>query len=126
LIGRLPADSWTIVTSASLRLAGARWTAAGITIPSRIVTAEDVSHGKPNPEPFLTAAHLLGVSPSRCLVFEDSSPGGAAAYAAGARVVAVGSQPWSTQPVARISDLTQVTASYGGDLGRIAVKLTPQ
>ncbi len=126
LIGRLPAGSWTIVTSASLRLATARWTAAGITIPSRIVTAEDVSRGKPDPEPFLTAARYLGVSPSRCLVFEDSSSGGAAADAAGAQVVAVGSQPWATQPAARIRDLTQVAARYDGALGAITVQLTPQ
>ena len=126
LTDRLPAEAWTIVTSASLRLATARWTAAGIAIPSRIVTAEDVSQGKPDPEPFLTAAHRLGVDPVRCLVFEDSSSGGAAAADAGATVVAVGSQPWSTQPVARVRDLTMVTVAYDAALGAIDVHLAPQ
>jgi len=123
LIGRLPALSWTIVTSASLRLATARWAAAGIPIPARIVTAEDVSRGKPDPGPFLEAARLLEVDPNRCLVFEDSSPGGVAATAAGTRVVAVGSQPWTTQPEARIGDLTQVTATYDTTVRVINVQL---
>ena len=48
-----------------------------------IVCAEDYTHGKPNPEPFLVAAKRLGVRPERCLVFEDTEPGEAAARAAG-------------------------------------------
>lgn len=48
-----------------------------------IITAEDVIHGKPDPEPFLKAAALLGVNPTKCLVFEDSPTGIAAAQAAG-------------------------------------------
>lgn len=48
-----------------------------------MITAEDVVRGKPDPEPFLKAAALLGVDPSKCLVFEDSPTGIAAAEAAG-------------------------------------------
>lgn len=48
-----------------------------------IIAAEDVIHGKPDPEPFLKAAALLGVNPTKCLVFEDSPTGIAAAQAAG-------------------------------------------
>ena len=48
-----------------------------------VITAEDVIHGKPDPEPFLKAAALLGVNPTTCLVFEDSPTGIAAAQAAG-------------------------------------------
>ena len=48
-----------------------------------VITAEDVIHGKPDPEPFLKAAALLGVNPTKCLVFEDSPTGIAAAQAAG-------------------------------------------
>lgn len=40
-----------------------------------IVTPEDVTLGKPHPDSFLLAAHSLGVSPSRCLVIEDSELG---------------------------------------------------
>ncbi|MGK2857093.1 MAG: HAD family hydrolase [Thermoanaerobaculia bacterium] len=54
-----------------------------------IIGGEDVSRGKPDPEPYLRAATALGVDPSDCLVFEDSSVGVTAAKAAGAVCVAV-------------------------------------
>ena len=54
-----------------------------------IVTAEDVTHGKPDPEVFLTAAQRIGRAASACVVFEDAHVGIEAGLAAGARVVAV-------------------------------------
>ncbi len=54
-----------------------------------IVSAEDVSHGKPDPEVFLKAAAKLKILPGDCVVFEDALVGIAAAKAAGMRVVAV-------------------------------------
>ena len=54
-----------------------------------IVTAEDVRHGKPNPEPFLLAAQRLNVPPERCLAFEDGKVGIEAARAAGMTCVVV-------------------------------------
>ncbi|MEV4178173.1 HAD family phosphatase [Nonomuraea sp. NPDC049709] len=54
-----------------------------------VVTADDVIRTKPDPEPYLTAARLLGVEPVRCVVLEDSPNGVAAATAAGCAVVAV-------------------------------------
>ena len=54
-----------------------------------VVDAEDVSRGKPDPEIFLTAAMKLGVSPEKCIVFEDSSSGIEAAKRAGMKVVGV-------------------------------------
>lgn len=48
-----------------------------------LVTADDVTHGKPHPDPYLRAAHLLGVDPTRCVVFEDAPSGLAAGRAAG-------------------------------------------
>ena len=53
------------------------------------VTAEDVSHGKPDPEVFLKCAALLGRAPSDCVVFEDAPAGVAAARAGGIRVIGV-------------------------------------
>lgn len=57
-----------------------------------LVTFEDVAHGKPHPDIFLYAAKLLGVSPKRCLVFEDGDAGIAGAEAAGMAVARVHSQ----------------------------------
>ncbi|MBI5381983.1 MAG: HAD family phosphatase [Opitutae bacterium] len=57
-----------------------------------VVTADDVVHGKPAPDMFLLAAKLMGVNPTRCLVFEDAEPGVQAALAAGMGVVRVPSR----------------------------------
>jgi sugar-phosphatase len=56
-----------------------------------MVTAEDVVNGKPDPEPYLVAAHVLGISANQCVVVEDSPAGIAAASAAGMRSVAIAS-----------------------------------
>jgi mannitol-1-/sugar-/sorbitol-6-phosphatase len=83
-------DVWAIVTSASLALAQARLQAAGLPMAATMITAEDVTHGKPDPQGFLLAAERLGVPIGECLVFEDSPAGVAAARAAGAHVAIVG------------------------------------
>ncbi|MGO8933639.1 MAG: HAD family hydrolase [Terracidiphilus sp.] len=88
LLAALPANRWTVVTSATERLARIRLAAGGIPVPDRLVTAEHVTRGKPHPEPFLTGAALLGVSPTECVVFEDSPSGAKAGRAAGCTVVA--------------------------------------
>jgi beta-phosphoglucomutase len=54
-----------------------------------VVTGDDVRHGKPNPEVFLTAAAKLGANPVKCVVFEDAVAGVEAAKAGGMRCVAV-------------------------------------
>ncbi len=54
-----------------------------------IITAEDVSHGKPDPEVFLNAASRLTVPPESCVVFEDALVGIEAAHRGGMKVVAV-------------------------------------
>jgi HAD superfamily hydrolase (TIGR01509 family) len=54
-----------------------------------VVAGDDVTHGKPHPEPYLTGAARLGVDPSRCVAIEDSPTGVRSASAAGCVVVAV-------------------------------------
>lgn len=78
-----------IVTSGTRRLATARLDAAGLPVPSVLVTADDVEHGKPDPEPFVRAAAALGVAPADCVVLEDAPAGIAAGRAAGAYVIAL-------------------------------------
>jgi sugar-phosphatase len=78
-----------IVTSGGRRLAQARLRAAGLASPEVLVTADSVSRGKPDPEPYLVAAGRLGVPPARCTVFEDAPAGVRAGRAAGMRVVAL-------------------------------------
>jgi beta-phosphoglucomutase family hydrolase len=64
---------------------------------SSIVSSEDVSHGKPDPEVFLRAASKIGLEAARCVVFEDAHVGIAAARAAGMKVVGVsGTHPAET------------------------------
>jgi len=66
LLSALPRASWTVVTSATRPLAMVRLTIGGIPIPDRIVTADDVSEGKPHPAPYLAGAALLGLRPEEC------------------------------------------------------------
>ena len=84
----LPTDRWAVVTSATRRLAEARLEAVGI-LPKTLVAADDVTRGKPDPEPYLLAARDLGVDPARCVVFEDAPAGLRAGRAAGMTTVAL-------------------------------------
>jgi HAD superfamily hydrolase (TIGR01509 family) len=69
-----------------------------------IVTGDDISRGKPDPEIFLIAAQRLGVPPARCLVFEDSLMGIEAARRAGMDSVAL----TTTIAAKKVSGLTGV------------------
>jgi mannitol-1-/sugar-/sorbitol-6-phosphatase len=83
---------WAVATSADTTLARVRLAAAGLPVPTALVTADDVTRSKPDPEGFLQAARLLGADPARCLVVEDAPAGVEAGLAAGARVLLVGDE----------------------------------
>ena len=104
------------MTSASLPLAIARWQGAGLRVPDRVVSAESVTRGKPDPQPYLVGAELLGVAPERVLVFEDAPAGGLAASTAGCTVVAVGDTPWTIEPAAWVSNLASVHVTANATL----------
>lgn len=89
LLESLPADRWTIVTSATRRLMVGRLKVAGLPVPERMITADDVQNGKPDPEPYRKGAELLGFRPQDCVVIEDAPSGIGAGKAAGARVLGV-------------------------------------
>ena len=87
LASALPAASWGVVTSAGRALALSRLRAAALPLPSVLVTADDVSPGKPSPRGYLEAARQLSARPEHCLIFEDAPVGVRAGIAAGAMVV---------------------------------------
>ena len=118
LIDRLPRRRWTVVTSATDRLARVRLAAGKVPIPDTLVTAEAVQEGKPSPAPFLAGAKLLGLDPADCVVFEDSASGVVAGHAAGCTVIATTfSHPTERLEEADyiVHDLTGVSASHSGD-----------
>jgi mannitol-1-/sugar-/sorbitol-6-phosphatase len=88
LLAELPANRWTVVTSATERLARIRLAQAGVPVPSSLITAESVTLGKPDPAPYRAGAALLGFPPQDCVVFEDAASGARAGRAAGCTVIA--------------------------------------
>lgn len=78
-----------LVSASSRRIVDASLASIGADHFRFTVSGDDVTQGKPNPEPYLKAARLLGVDPARCAVIEDSPNGSASAAAAGCRVVAI-------------------------------------
>ena len=88
LLEALPPERWTIVTSCTRQLGTTRLRAAGLPIPLRLVTCDDVKNGKPDPEPYLKGVASLGVAAKDCIVVEDAPAGIRAGKAAGARVIA--------------------------------------
>ena len=130
LLESLPPDRWALVTSCARPLADVRLKAAGLPIPEKKVTCDDVQHGKPDPEPYLKGAALLGIPASRCIVFEDAPAGIRAGKAAGALVIALRST--STDPeleeagadwiISGYSALTVSASSNGSGALKLAIE----
>ena len=108
LVRALAPDRWAIVTSGGYGLASRRLQRAGVPQPTVFVTAENVQHGKPDPQGYLLAAERLGRDPAACIVFEDAPAGVAAGRAAGARVVAL----TTTHTADALRDTTAVIADF--------------
>ena len=89
LLASLPPERWSIVTSATRRLLLGRLKAAELPLPAHVIAGDDVVHGKPHPEPYITGARLLGFAPADCIVVEDAPAGVGAGVAAGCRVLGV-------------------------------------
>lgn len=89
LLRSLPPERWCIVTSGTRWVASSRLQAGRLPIPRIMVTGNDVVKGKPDPEPYLKGAELLGFKPEECLVVEDAPAGIQAAHAGGMKVIAL-------------------------------------
>jgi sugar-phosphatase len=110
LLTSLPANTWTVCTSANPNLGRARLLAAGLPIPPQLVTAADVQRGKPHPDPYLLGAERLGFAPEDCVVFEDAAAGATAAAAAGVGlIVGVTDKALETEADIVVRDLAGIT-----------------
>jgi mannitol-1-/sugar-/sorbitol-6-phosphatase len=108
LLDSLPRN-WAVVTSASKALLRARLRAARIPAAPVVVTADDVTSGKPSPEGYLRAASDLGLAMTDCVVVEDSAAGVRAGYAAGAfDVLGVGRSALDTEARTVVRDLSGI------------------
>ncbi|HTZ60472.1 MAG TPA: HAD-IA family hydrolase [Acidobacteriaceae bacterium] len=128
ILETLPQKYWTIVTSATERLARSRLAFAGIPVPQRIVTADMVANGKPHPEPYLKGAKILGVSPADCIVIEDSTSGAKAGRAAGCKVLATTFSHTAAQLAAAdwiVSSLAKVKITVQSEDEGLDLEFTP-
>lgn len=107
LLKLLPSSRWTVVTSATERLAVTRLRHGGIPLPDRIVAGDMVEHGKPSPEPYLRGAEILGLNPEDCIVIEDTGAGVEAGRAAGAKVLAT----TFSHPIAQLREANWIVKS---------------
>ncbi|KAF8311297.1 HAD-like protein [Clavulina sp. PMI_390] len=113
------AARWTIVTSATAYYAPPALKMAGIDVPKNIVTSEDVSRGKPFPDPYLEGAKRLGVDPTKVLVVEDAASGIRSGKACGSKTAAVLTSHSREQMLASgagpdwiIQDLTRMSVQW--------------
>jgi beta-phosphoglucomutase family hydrolase len=106
-LARLRAASVPCAIASSTHLANIRCVLEVIRLEKffrAIVSAEDVTRGKPDPEVFLAAARKIDLSADRCVVFEDAHVGIEAARAAGMKVIAV----TTTHPAEELQDADRV------------------
>lgn len=89
LLAAIPQEAWAIVTSAGATLAEARLRQAGLPIPPQLVSADDVTQGKPDPEPYVVGARRTGTPVERCVVVEDAPAGVTAGSVAGMHVIGI-------------------------------------
>ena len=114
LLEQLPAEKWAVVTSGIRAVAEFRLRHARLPAPSVMFCADEITHGKPDPEGYLTAASRLGYSSVDCVVIEDAPAGIESARAAGMRVIAITttfgreSLMGADAVIERLSDLTVV------------------
>lgn len=91
LVKSIPLGRWGVVTSGTRLLAQNRLRHCGLPVPEVLVTSDDVTNGKPDPEPYLKGADRIGVPPAECLVIEDAPAGIQSAREAGIRVIGMAS-----------------------------------
>ena len=126
LLKAIPEGRWCVVTSGTRDLATARLKLANLPTPKVLVSANDVAKGKPDPEPYLMGAKLLGMNPADCLVIEDAPAGIRAAHAGGMKAIGI----TSTYPASElqaadavVQKLAQMRVKAPDDRGRLTVSV---
>lgn len=104
LVQSIPDGRWGVVTSGTRPLAQNRLRYCGLPVPEVLVTSDDVTKGKPDPEPYLKGAERLGIKPADCLVIEDAPAGIQSGRAGGMKVIGLA----STYPAARLAEADAV------------------
>jgi sugar-phosphatase len=107
LLSTIPVERWAVVTSGTRYLATARLRIGKLPAPKVLVSADDVTQGKPHPEPYLKGAQLVGISPAECVVVEDAPAGIRAAHAAGMKAIGL----TSTYPPSQLSEADAIVNS---------------
>jgi sugar-phosphatase len=126
LLNSIPKGRWAVVTSGTRFLATTRMRKFGIPVPDILVTADDVSNGKPDPEPYRKGAEWLKVNPADCVVIEDAPAGIRSAHGAGMKVISLP----STYPVSELREadaivggLSDITVTVNGVAGKMTLSL---
>jgi sugar-phosphatase len=109
LLNTIPRGRWCVVTSGTRYLATTRMRRFGIPVPDILVTADDVRHGKPDPEPYRRGAELLKANPTDCVVFEDAPAGIRSARSAGMKVISLP----TTYPASELHEADVIIAGLG-------------
>jgi sugar-phosphatase len=110
LLESIPEGRWGVVTSGSRLLAQNRLRYCGLPVPEVLVTSDDVTNGKPDPEPYLKGAEGLGLRPEECMVIEDAPAGVQAARAAGMKVIGMA----STYTASKLAAADAVVEAFAG------------
>ncbi len=125
LVWSIPNGRWGVVTSGTKLLASARLRFCGLPVPEVLVTADEVTHGKPHPEPYLTGAQRLGFKAAECVVIEDAPAGIESARAAGMKVIGIASTyaaKFLGQADAVIAQLAEVHVASNGT-GKLTINI---
>ncbi len=72
-----------------MSVATARMKAGNIPMPDILITAEQITKGKPDPEPYLLGASQIGIAPEECIVFEDAPAGIASGLSAQSKTIGI-------------------------------------
>jgi len=109
LLNTIPRGRWCVVTSGTRYLATTRMRRFGIPVPDILVTADDVRHGKPDPEPYRRGAELFKANPADCVVIEDAPAGIRSARSAGMKVISLP----TTYPASELHEADVIIAGLG-------------